>query len=606
MTYEQILEELKRLKMHTDPGKGEHEVDVSKEVAEIDASIEDYNEKIAKLEAKIADESNYQYNSENEERDLTIEILEESFENQLEVMAREDEEYNTLRELATNIFDEYNLEIATLNDEIATTERRLRKNDIAVSKNIGIRLNDEELSTLNSDLERKRARIQECEEMQTKYVEDLRGYTALTMANAQKRDIVLSKQESLNKIKENRASKVGTIDNAKLRIDKDELASLKAGLAALNSRKDYITYNPNAEIDKLIEAIEQNKEVVEENTDLSAGVVASVIDQDNQIKPEENLENTVNDKSQRLIDSYLAGTANLSDESEKLAEETEKEDFVSNEPLGIPEETTAHDIWVAGNTDLDEEREAEIEEAAEILKEKKKEGWFKRHWKKFVAAGLATIAMFAALKGCDSDTKEVTPSNNTNDNSSHSQTDEGIIEQNQQDIDDKYEIPGDNDLEEENSNQLNPSTPSQTPQSTPETTPELEPTPEPEVEPTPNPVPDPVPDSTPEPTVGTGEIQLEVGEKVISENDLINGNLSEDTIIQHGDEVGKTTANAELKDYTEEGKAVVEYEKNNVITENSNDREQIIKNLEQFMGGEITFTDEGNQWLDEMSGKTRR
>ena len=97
MTNEKILEELKKLKMHTQPVAGKHDVDVNEEVAEIDASIEDYKEKIAALETKIADESNYQYNNENEERDLTIEILEESFENQLEVMAREDEEYKFLQ-----------------------------------------------------------------------------------------------------------------------------------------------------------------------------------------------------------------------------------------------------------------------------------------------------------------------------------------------------------------------------------------------------------------------------------------------------------------------------------------------------------------------------
>ena len=46
----------------------------------------------------------------------------------------------------------------------------------------------------------------------------------------------------------------------------------------------------------------------------------------------------------------------------------------------------------------------EIEEASEILKEKKKEGWFKKNWKKWVAATLATVAIIAAVKSCNAQT----------------------------------------------------------------------------------------------------------------------------------------------------------------------------------------------------------
>lgn len=601
MTTEQIIEELKRLKAHNPaiPGDEQAVIDenVNAEVAQIEATIEEYNEKISALEAKIADESNYQYNPENEERDLTIEILEESFENQLEVIEREEQEYKNLQDIATTIFGDYNLEIASLNNDIAAIERRIRKNDIAVSKNIGIRLTEEELEALNFDLNQKRDRLKRCEELKVEYVEELRNYGELITINNRKREIVLSKQESLNKVKEHRDSKVGSIDNAKLRNDKDELASLKAGLVALNSRKEYITYNPNAEIDKLISALEQNKEITsgsaQENNDVLIEAFTPVVDElnlDAEIKPAESTE----DKSQALINAYINGNEDLFEEPEKTESEPEI-------PLGIPEETSAHDLFVAGNPDLDLEREAEIEEAAEILKEKKKTPWFKQKWVKWVAAGLATIALISQLKSCGPKTNVPTPEDLSNNDISQSQTDEGITEEKEKEFDEKFEFKTEDELEnktpEKDTNHTQDSTPDPVP----------DPIPEPEI--------DPVPDPTPDPEVETGKVELEQGESVISAEDLLKGNITEDTVIEHGDEVGKTTDNVELKDYTEEGKAVVEFDKvdepieapveqptEEQITTN---RDQIIKNLEEFMGGEITFTEEGNQWIDQMSGKTR-
>lgn len=596
MTNEQIIEELKRLRAHnnTVPSEQQAEIDanINNEVEQINDTIEEYNEKIAALEAKIADESNYQYNSENEERDLTIELLEESFENQLEVMDREDAEYKNLQDLATSIFADYNLEIATLNSEISAIERRLRKNDVAVKKNIGIKLTDDELFALNSELEQKRARIQECEEMKAEYVEDLSNYGELITANNRKREVVLAKQESLGKIKEHRASKIDSLDHAKLRNDKDELASLKAGVVALESRKDYITYNPNAEIDRLIAAIEQNKNnensVVVDNEDLSADNLMPSVD-------EVKTESEVEDKSQALINAYLAGTEDIENEQENVAEE---------ENLDLAEETNEHDMFVLGDPDLDLEREAEIEEASDILKEKKKEGWFKKNWKKWVAAGLATVALIAALKSCAPKNNVPVPEDITNDNSSQSQTDEDITEEKEKEFNDKYEIPGDNDLEDQRENNENNITPDPDTERTPDPIPEQEFVPEPEIEPTPDPVPDPIPE--PEPIVETGRAELEQGESITSIENILNGNINDDTVIEHGDEVGKTIDNAELNDYTDDGNAVVEFEKTEEQPTTSISKEQLIKNLEEFMGGEITFTDEGNQWIDQISnGKTR-
>ena len=638
MTNEQILEELKKLKanatIHTSVPTAEEQTNVNSEVESLDETIADYNEQIAALEAKIADPNNYQYNYDNEERNFTIELLQESFENQLEVMDREDAEYKSLQDIATSIFTDYNLEIQSLNLEIEAIERRFRKNDVAIKKNIG-RLTDQELANLQADLESKKARLAVCEEMKTKYVEDLRNYGELITANNHKREIVIGKQNSLNRIIENKKNNPKTIDNFKLQSDKDELARLKAGVAALKSRKDYITYNPSEEIDKLIAMVsagkgietnpvedtvakeeKKNDEVSkaetlinaynqefepEENKDQDLGVIAPIVGNNEELEKEEK------DKDATIIPTPVPVSTpemeDISSHSDDSKEEPEEEKS---------EEDKIEDAYVVPN-ELDEEREAEIEDAKEELKKKKKDNFFKKHWKKFVAVGLGVVVIAALAKGCHKTTDLNKTKDNSSKNDSYSQTDDGIIDNNQNDIDNKYEFENPTIKPSPGNTTVTPSTPS-TPTVNPDTkTPDTPSTPDskpstPDTPSTPD-KPD-VPDTpvTPEePTVEKEKVELEAGEKLASLDDILKGNTGKENVISHGDEVGKKTNGAELKDYTEDGKAQIDLDKKDDTSKDTStvqDPDEWKKALEDFMGGEITF--DNNQWLDEMTnGKTR-
>lgn len=639
MTNEQILEELKKLKanatIHASVPTTEEQTNVNNEVESLDETIADYNEQIAVLEAKIADPNNYQYNYDNEERNFTIELLQESFENQLEVMDREDAEYKSLQDIATSIFTDYNLEIQSLNLEIEAIERRFRKNDVAVKKNIGIRLTDQELTNLQADLESKKDRLAVCEEMKTKYVEDLRNYGELITANNHKREIVIGKQNSLNRIIENKKNNPKTIDNFKLQSDKDELARLKAGVAALKSRKDYITYNPSEEIDKLIAMVsagkgietnpvedtvakeeKKNDEVSkaetlinaynqefepEENKDQDLGVIAPIVGNNEELEKEEK------DKDATIIPTPVPVSTpemeDISSHSDDSKEEPEEEKS---------EEDKIEDAYVVPN-ELDEEREAEIEDAKEELKKKKKDNFFKKHWKKFVAVGLGVVVIAALAKGCHKTTDLNKTKDNSSKNDSYSQTDDGIIDNNQNDIDNKYEFENPTIKPSPGNTTVTPSTPS-TPTVNPDTkTPDTPSTPDskpstPDTPSTPD-KPD-VPDTpvTPEePTVEKEKVELEAGEKLASLDDILKGNTGKENVISHGDEVGKKTNGAELKDYTEDGKAQIDLDKKDDTSKDTStvqDPDEWKKALEDFMGGEITF--DNNQWLDEMTnGKTR-
>lgn len=641
MTNEQILEELKKLKanatIHTSVPTAEEQTNVNSEVESLDETIADYNEQIAALEAKIADPNNYQYNYYNEEREFTLELLQESFENQLEVMDREDAEYKSLQDIATSIFTDYNLEIQSLNLEIEAIERRFRKNDVAIKKNIG-RLTDQELANLQADLESKKARLAVCEEMKTKYVEDLRNYGELITVNNHKREMVIGKQNSLNRIIENKKNNPKTIDNFKLQSDKDELARLKAGVAALKSRKDYITYNPSEEIDRLIAMVsagkgietspvedtvakeeKKNDEVSkaetlinaynqefepEENKDQDLGVIAPIVGNNEELEKEEK------DKDATIIPTPVPVSTpemeDISSHSDGSKEEPEEEKS---------EEDKIEDAYIEPN-ELDEEREAEIEDAKEELKKKKKDNFFKKHWKKFVAVGLGVVVIAALAKGCHKTTDLNKTKDNSSKNDSYSQTDDGIIDNNQNDIDNKYEFENPTIKPSPGNTTVTPSAPS-TPTVNPDTkipdTPSTpDPTPStPDIPSTPDKpdVPDtPVtPDKPEEPTVEKEKVELEAGEKLASLDDILKGNTGKENVISHGDEVGKKTNGAELKDYTEDGKAQIDLDKKDDTSKDTStvqDPDEWKKALEDFMGGEITF--DNNQWLDEMTnGKTR-
>lgn len=587
MTKEEILAALRNLQNHATSNTSEQQREVDNETAELDSTIEEYNEKIAELESKLENVDNYQYEEPNkEERELTEELLEESFANQIEVLDREDAEYKHLQDLATSIFTDYNEEIAQLNVDIAAIERRLRKNDIAVRKNIGIRLTDEELADLNSTLEAKRARVAECEKYKIQYTEELSNYGELITANNRKREIVTKKQERLAAIKAERANNPKTVDNYKLQKDKDELASLKAGLVALQSRKDYINYDMKSEIDKLIKETE--------NLDFAIN--------DNQTTNE--VGTAVNDEEENeFANTGFKVTPLDFNDDEPTVEETEKQE---KEVPGIPEVTSAHDLWLQQNSPLDEEREAEIEEAKEELKKKKKDGFFKKHWKKFVAAGLILVTALA-IKGC-SDIKNAKPEDISNTQHSYAQE----VDQEEDKIDDWVKDDGKTEVDTGNSI-TTPApaavvTPSkgQTP-STPSTT-------EIKNENNTNSIP------TNEPTQNVQEenkedlktdenkktVELNAGEKMISVTDLFNDNINDNTVISHGEAVGTATDSAELKDYTEDGKAAVEYETGKQEETKKMTKEEYKALLDKLSGGTGVLTPEGEQWLDELaSGKTR-
>lgn len=606
MTNEQILEELRKLKAHNStPTSGDLE-NVNAEVNEIDETIADYNERIAELEAKIADPNNYQYNDENEERDFTVELLQESFDNQLEVMAREDAEYKSLQDLATRIFADYNQEIEELNVEIAAIERRLRKNEVAVRKNIGIRLTEQELTDLQNELTTKKERVAFCEKMKIDYVQELQNYGELIAANDRKREVVINKQNYLNRIVEDRKNHPKTMDTHKLRLDKDELFRLKSGLTALQSRKEYITYNPNEEIDKLIAAISTGKGIEateEKTTEMSepeeskseklVGLYNQSFENDTTVAPEEEQK----DNNTTIVAPVVPQFEDISSHSDTNGEtpvEEEKKDDDEIEAL------------LVNPSNLDEEREAEIEEAKEELKEKKKDKAFVALWKKFskkakiITAAALAVGIVILAHSCSPKAPTKPAVDNTND-SSYTQ----IVDGDENKAPD-YVVETTDATKDNVTNPSNEQKPSGTTTETPSkddkgtTTPSTPSTPDTPTTPDKPNTPD-VPDTSKE------TIKLEQGEAVADFDDVINGNINEDTVISHGDEVGKKTDGAELKDYDENGQAEVELEKKDEEKKSSSSSrspEEIKKALEDFMGGEITFDSEENQWLDSM-GKTR-
>lgn len=568
MTNEQILEELRKLKARTSkPTSGELK-NIDEEVAEIDESIADYRERIAELEAKIADTNNYSYNGDNEERDLTVELLQESFENQLESIKREEIEYKNLQELAKEIYVDYNEEIEGLNTEIAAIERKLRKNEIAVRKNIGIKLTEQELADLEVELAGKKERIARCEQMKNVYVQDLQNYDELITTSNHKKEIVLNKQAHLNKIVEDRKNNIWTVDKHKLRLDNDELFRLKSGLAALEARKEYITYNPNEEIDKLIAAISASKGI-------------------NESELNEEKDNTI------VLPPI---TPQLNNEEGTPA---------SNEAEDQKDDDLDCTALITHPSVIDVPREAEIEDAKEELKEKKKDKKFVALWKKFSKkAKVITAAAIAAgiiiiTRSCGVDAPVNTDVNNTNTISYTQTMDENKIENTDENFE-TYTPMEDTVISNEDQNIAEPTVDTNVTPDVPvaPVTPETPDVPD-------NPV---IPDE-PDVPVETESVKLDQGEAVISFDDIVNKTINEDTVISHGDEVGKTTDGATLTNYDENGQAEVEMEKTtdeNTTSTTSKTPEEIKKALEEFMGGEITFDHDDNQWLDEIqNGKTR-
>ena len=362
----------------------------------------------------------------------------------------------------------------------------------------------------------------------------------------------------------------------------------------------------NDEVSKaetLINAYNQEFEP-EENKDQDLGVIAPIVGNNEELEKEEK------DKDATIIPTPVPVSTpemeDISSHSDGSKEEPEEEKS---------EEDKIEDAYIEPN-ELDEEREAEIEDAKEELKKKKKDNFFKKHWKKFVAVGLGVVVIAALAKGCHKTTDLNKTKDNSSKNDSYSQTDDGIIDNNQNDIDNKYEFENPTIKPSPGNTTVTPSTPS-TPTVNPDTkTPDTPSTPDPtpstpDIPSTPDKpdVPDtPVtPDKPEEPTVEKEKVELEAGEKLASLDDILKGNTGKENVISHGDEVGKKTNGAELKDYTKDGKAQIDLDKKDDTSKDTStvqDPDEWKKALEDFMGGEITF--DNNQWLDEMTnGKTR-
>ena len=557
MTNEERLILLKQLQSNTPTRTSGEQAEIDREVAEIDATIEDYNEKIIELEEKLANMDNYQYQSPNaEERDMTIELLEESFVDQLAELERSDNEYKELQDIGTSISDSYDEEIATLNEEIASLERRIRKNDVAVQRNMRMQLSPEELSDLTAELESKRERLKFCKQMKEEYVAELKDYEELIAANNKKREIIVAKQSRLEVVKKDRVQEK-TIDKHKLRLDQDELARLKAGVEALNLRKQSIMFDAKDKLGVLIADLE--KEIDEEKAKLN-GETSKGVDQMEESKEEDQVLVTtpIKDRSGNVV-----GVAKKKN--------PEFEDIYSNSDQTKEDNLTMEDIYsnsqddpnyeenLLGDNDLDDEREATVEDSDPELVEKKKseivKEFLKNHWKKFVVALTAVIILATSVKGCNS-LKEISQedlNNELNNNTS-------IVQQ--EDDDEK-----DNDLNDNQNNNGSGNNTSTEPKPDIDSNPNPDVEPEPDVEPNPNPDVEPEPDIDPNPN----QVELESGEAITTASDLVKGEY-----LEHGDEVGKTLdSGTNVSDYTAEGNMQVSINDNStnstVVAEKSFD-----------------------------------
>jgi len=600
MTVAEQIELLKQLRQNTHTRTSGEQAEVDREVVEIDASIEDYNEQIAALEAKLADPNNYKYVSPNaEERDMTLELLEESFIDQLQTLEREDREYKSLQDLGTRIFTSYVEDIATLTVEIESLERRLRKNDVAVSRNMRMQLSPEELNDLTTELEKKRAKLAECKKFEAQYIDELKDYGDLITANNRKREIIIAKQAKLETLKQSRVANASEIDKHKMRLDQDELSRLRAGVAALQARKESITYNAADKIDLLIADLEKGASKEDQ-------VEVAPVEEEQEITPLVGMDYTI----------------------DSVEEETkDNPDLIPVAPIvietgdPIEDEEPDYEAALTEPSDLDEDREAVVEDSNEELLEKRKwpkvKEFLKKHKAKFIAAGLALVVLLAA-KGC-SNTKDLTPDDLATE-PSYTQTyeeddekdqadekedekeqteDQGTGETDETEKEEDKTVETEPDPEVEKNEDLEKEETSE-PEIEPETQPETQPETEPETQPETEPDVEPEKDNQ---EVVEETVELAPGEEIADVSDILEGER-----IEHGDEIGtKLDSGVEVKDYTEEGNAVVELptegevsveppaESEAAVVEDTEDK-TFHETLEDFFGGPISITDGENAY----------
>ena len=619
MTDAEKIELLTQIRNNTPVRTSGEQAEIDREVAEIDALIEDYNEQIAALEEKLSDPNNYKYTSAFvEEREMTFELLEDSFEEQLQTIERENREHAELLDLTSRIMRSYDEEIATLNGDISVLERRLRKNDVAVSRNMRMQLSQEELFNLTTELENKKARLAECKKFSEQYAEEYaiasNEYQDLIVANNQRRQAIISKQDKLEIVKQAGIIKASEIDKYKMRLDQDQLSRLRAGVVALQSRKESISYDAFDKINLLIADLEKKSQKDNSNT-----IVAGLENSENiSTEGDEMIEPEVEETKDELVVPVLENPENTTTDGEEInepeVEETKDTPIVapiippsSEDPYSLDENEPD---YTSSFTTGDDEREAEIEDTKEELLEKKKwpkvKAFLKKHKGKFIAAGLALVVLLAA-KGCSQTTDLDQP--DLNNDTSYTQgyeSEEDKFDENENIEEDKKDDQsnemGDKEAVDTEKDDEIKTEPDPVPETNPELEPEIEIETQPEI--TPEPDLEIQPEITPEPELNK-TVELEAGESVADISDILQGNR-----VEHGDEIGtRLDSGIEVNEYTEEGNAIVELpteSKTAVLDETEN--KDFHEMLEEFFGGPISITDSENSYEtgeEITSGKTR-
>ena len=673
MSNDEVIRRLEGLKAHIPDRTPEEQDAIDQEIASIDNTIQEYTERISFLEGKTSDLENYKY-SNTEPREFTEELLEESFARQLEELDREDEEYKELQSIGDYILNSYIEEIETLNEEIVSIERRLRKNDLAVSKNMRIQLSIEEVQELNDTLESKRARLSLCESMREQYSTDLNDYSSLLAANEQKRQLIVAKQDRLQEIKEN---KQNMINHAKLLDDRAEIIMLKSGIDALESKKESLSYDKRSEIDAIIEEIKNSKsnesiddtkdEITDaDQTDLDDDVIDGAISSDQTDWADDAIDGVISSDQTDWADDAIDGVIvevdssgdNTNDLDNSLSEienndisdtvyadtngdnavdieksnkkskkkKSKKDDYT---PCFMDEE--AYRKMLLAEEDLDDEREAVIEDSGE-LKDKKKDNkvmaFIRENKKRFIAAGLALVVLAtASIKGCSS-LKQLNSqqSDELDNDGSYSQqyidddqtgldndTFDGTTGDDQTDLDnDTFDgTTGDDQTDLDNDTFDGTTGDDQTDLGDNST----------------GGITDDDQTDLGDNSAGgitdddqtdldNGTVILDEGESVTNVSDIFGGSDSVSTqtdsdtvtkpVISHGDEVGtQLDSGTELTDYTEDGKAVVELGDTKTTVVEDSDK-SFHEMLEDFFGGPITITDAENSYdQGEIDGPSR-
>ena len=494
--------------------------------------------------------------------------------------------------------------------------------------------------------------------MREQYSTDLNDYSSLLAANEQKRQLIVAKQDRLQEIKEN---KQNMINHAKLLDDRAEIIMLKSGIDALESKKESLSYDKRSEIDAIIEEIKNSKsnesidDTKDEITDADQtdwaddaidGVISSdqtdwaddaidgvIVEVDSSGDNTNDLDNSLSEiENNDISDTVYADTngdnaVDIEKSNKKSKKKKSKKDDYT--PCFMDEE--AYRKMLLAEEDLDDEREAVIEDSGE-LKDKKKDNkvmaFIRENKKRFIAAGLALVVLAtASIKGCSS-LKQLNSqqSDELDNDGSYSQqyidddqtgldndTFDGTTGDDQTDLDnDTFDgTTGDDQTDLDNDTFDGTTGDDQTDLGDNST----------------GGITDDDQTDLGDNSAGgitdddqtdldNGTVILDEGESVTNVSDIFGGSDSVSTqtdsdtvtkpVISHGDEVGtQLDSGTELTDYTEDGKAVVELGDTKTTVVEDSDK-SFHEMLEDFFGGPITITDAENSYdQGEIDGPSR-